>query len=497
MEGSPGDEEAPKDPAARQPAPVTPPAQRVQFILGQESQDVEHESHPVFSEMEELFVGEDGDMEWKETARWVKFEEDVEEGGNRWSKPHVATLSLHSLFELRSLLLNGTVCLDMAASSLDEIADLTLDTMINSGSLPADKKDQVKAAMLKKHRHQFEGMKKEKVENGSSTNMSKLPIIRSLADIGKTHSSAKSAPTINPSNTDSSLPRNKSDETVGNGTAHADHHKVNSHFMKKIPKGAEASNILVGEVDFLEKPLSAFIRLQEATILGDLTEVPVPTRFMFVLLGPFGGIQRYHEIGRSVATVMSDEVFHDVAYKAKKREHLLAGLDEFLDSVTVLPPGEWDPSIRIEPPQKLPSQESRKHPNEKVEEIDEEKEEEKQREESGLTRTGRLFGGLINDIKRKKSWYLSDFKDAISLQCIASYFFIYFACLTPIITFGGLLGDATGNNMASMESLVSGLIVGVLFGMFSGQPLTIMGSTGPVLVFETIVYDFCMSQEWD
>ena len=40
--------------------------------------------------------------------RWVKFEEDVEEGGNRWSKPHVATLSLHSLFELRSFLLNGS-----------------------------------------------------------------------------------------------------------------------------------------------------------------------------------------------------------------------------------------------------------------------------------------------------------------------------------------------------------------------------------------------------
>ena len=32
--------------------------------------------------------------------------------------------------------------------------------------------------------------------------------------------------------------------------------------------------------------------------------------------------------------------------------------------------------------------------------------------------------------------------------------------------------------MASMESLVSGMIVGVLYGLFSGQPLTIMGSTG-------------------
>jgi sodium bicarbonate transporter 10 len=44
--------------------------------------------------MEEL-VKEGDEIEWKETARWVKFEEDVEEGGNRWSKPHVATLSLH------------------------------------------------------------------------------------------------------------------------------------------------------------------------------------------------------------------------------------------------------------------------------------------------------------------------------------------------------------------------------------------------------------------
>jgi hypothetical protein len=33
----------------------------------------------------------------------VKFEEDVEEGANRWSKPHVSSLSLHSLMELRSV----------------------------------------------------------------------------------------------------------------------------------------------------------------------------------------------------------------------------------------------------------------------------------------------------------------------------------------------------------------------------------------------------------
>lgn len=50
------------------------------------------------------------------------------------------------------------------------------------------------------------------------------------------------------------------------------------------------------------------------------------------------------------------QIFHDVAYKAKDRSDLLAGIDEFLDQVTVLPPGEWDPSIRIEPPKNVPSQ---------------------------------------------------------------------------------------------------------------------------------------------
>lgn len=54
--------------------------------------------------------------------RWLKFEEDVEDGGERWSKPYVATLSLHSLFELRSCIINGTVLLDMKANSLEEIA---------------------------------------------------------------------------------------------------------------------------------------------------------------------------------------------------------------------------------------------------------------------------------------------------------------------------------------------------------------------------------------
>lgn len=55
----------------------------------------------------------------------------------------------------------------------------------------------------------------------------------------------------------------------------------------------------------------------------------------------------------------------------------------------------------------------------------------------------RWFGGLVLDIKRKTPHYLSDYTDACSLQCLASFLFLYCACMSPVITFGGLLGEAT------------------------------------------------------
>ena len=61
----------------------------------------------LFVELAELNVGENEEMVWEGKARWIKFEEDVEEGLDRWGKPHVASLSFHSLLELRRCLEKG------------------------------------------------------------------------------------------------------------------------------------------------------------------------------------------------------------------------------------------------------------------------------------------------------------------------------------------------------------------------------------------------------
>lgn len=156
---------------------ATPPTQRIQFILGGDECNGIYEVHPVFSEM---MVNDE--FEWKEIARWIKFEEDVEEGGNRWSKPHVATLFLHSLFELRTLLRKGSVLLDVEANTLELIMDLLCDNMVNDGTLPPILRVKLRDLLLKRHRHQHEYSKKSKG----------LPIMRSFTDISCNQTESKS-----------------------------------------------------------------------------------------------------------------------------------------------------------------------------------------------------------------------------------------------------------------------------------------------------------------
>lgn len=60
--------------------------------------------------------------------------------------------------------------------------------------------------------------------------------------------------------------------------------------------------------------------------------------------------------------------------------------------------------------------------------------------EDPLVRTGFPFGGMIKDLKRRYRHYVSDYTDALNPQVLAAVIFIYFAALSPAITFGGLLG---------------------------------------------------------
>ena len=59
----------------------------------------------------------------------------------------------------------------------------------------------------------------------------------------------------------------------------------------------------------------------------------------------------------------------------------------------------------------------------------------------------RPFHGLFVDIRNKIPFYISDFTDCGSLQCLAATLYLYLVCLCSVVAFGGMLGKATDNYM--------------------------------------------------
>ena len=78
--------------------------------------------------------------------------------------------------------------------------------------------------------------------------------------------------------------------------------------MKQMPPNSETTQVFVGTLKELRQPRFAMVRLREARCMPELLAAPIPIRFLFVILGPTQYDMDYHEIGRSVATLMSNQV---------------------------------------------------------------------------------------------------------------------------------------------------------------------------------------------
>uniref|UniRef100_A0A8C1FRB7 Anion exchange protein n=1 Tax=Cyprinus carpio carpio TaxID=630221 RepID=A0A8C1FRB7_CYPCA len=405
--------------------------------------------HEVFVELNELLMDKNQEMHWKETARWIKFEEDVEEETERWGKPHVASLSFRSLLELRKTISHGAVLLDLDQKTLPGIAHQVVEQMIISDQIRAQDRANVLRALLLKHSHPSDG-KEHSLFNRNISTIQIFPL----------------------------FPQKDTPQFFG---LHKTKSKHELKLLEKIPEDAEATVVLVGSVDFLDQPTMAFVRLQEAVLLESVLEVPIPVRFLFVLLGPPSANIDYHQIGRSISTLMSDKHFHEAAYLADERQDLLTAINSFLDCSIVLPPSDVGGDELLHSIVRF--QREMLHKRHELSLI------------HRIQKTGRLFGGVIRDAQRRYPKYISDFKDALSPQCMASVIFIYFAALSPAITFGGLLGEKTEGLIGVSELIIATAMQGMLFCLLGAQPLLVVGFSGPLLVFEESFYSFCRSSE--
>ncbi|XP_019699364.2 band 3 anion transport protein isoform X2 [Harpegnathos saltator] len=483
----------------------------------------DHSPHEVFVQLDELHgMGEE--REWRETARWIKYEEDVEEGADRWGRPHVASLSFHSLLNLRRCLETGVVLLDLEEKDLPGLAYRVVEQMVVEELILAEDRPVVMRALLLRHRHVHEHERGFRF--GAKRSYSSYTSLQSIwleeedaaREAAENHVTQHNLHDAKPKIVSSNLALDSNHtvvdikEELTYTSSNEDLKKGhNEYILKRIPAGAEATVVLVGAVDFLDQPTIAFVRLAEGVFMPAITEVTIPVRFMFTLLGPRNADLDYHEIGRSISTLMANTSFHKVAYKATERRELLSAINEFLDDSIVLPPGDWErqallPFDELKAKSEAIRKRKAKALEEKTKPVQSEAavkkallagEEEKKppEDDDPLRRTRRPFGCLINDIKRRYPFYLSDFTDGLSSSCLAAAIFMYFAALCTAITFGGLMSDKTQNVIGISETLVSGSWTGVVMALFATQPLVIIGTTGPLLLFDESLYNFCIANE--
>jgi hypothetical protein len=83
----------------------------------------------------------------------------------------------------------------------------------------------------------------------------------------------------------------------------------------------------------------------------------------------------------------------------------------------------------------------------------------------------------------------------VNTKTFAVGFFLFFAAITPAITFGGVYQNLTANRFGAVEMILASAWCGVFYALFAGQPVMINGATGPVVAYVSILVQ--LAQTWD
>ncbi|XP_058510566.1 solute carrier family 4 member 1a (Diego blood group) [Solea solea] len=383
---------------------------------------------------------------WQETGRWLGYEENYNLARGKWGPSHVSFLTFKSLIQLRKTMTTGAVILDLNATSFSAVAEKVADELLSKNEIRTGDRDSLLRALLMR-RSQNEG-----------------PVVTSTGEIQmQTFSVTK---------------------------------------MRDSADTMEASIVLSGVLEFLQKPVVAFVRLSDSVVMESALESPIPVRFVFILVGPSHSGIDYSDSGRAMGALMGDWVFSLEAFLAKTEKDVTNAIADFMDCSIVIPPTEIQDKAMLEPVinfQKMMLRDRVRPIDTRLafgSRIQVEKPLEQPKEDP-LARTGYPFGGMVKDIKRRYRHYLSDYTDALNVQVLAAIIFIYFAALSPAITFGGLLADKTEKMMGVSELMISTSIQGVIFCVIAAQPVLVIGFSGPLLVFEEAFYAFCKSQGFE
>ncbi|KAI2846644.1 hypothetical protein CBS63078_254 [Aspergillus niger] len=103
--------------------------------------------------------------------------------------------------------------------------------------------------------------------------------------------------------------------------------------------------------------------------------------------------------------------------------------------------------------------------------------------------------GMYHDVRRRLPHYWSDIRDALTYRTIASTIRIYFINILPAIAYTLDMYRRTGEFYGINEALFSSALAAMVFSVLGAQPLTIVGITGLISLFNYTIYDIIVIYE--
>ncbi|KAL1892901.1 hypothetical protein Sste5346_006794 [Sporothrix stenoceras] len=101
------------------------------------------------------------------------------------------------------------------------------------------------------------------------------------------------------------------------------------------------------------------------------------------------------------------------------------------------------------------------------------------------------FRLVRQDLRNIRVRYVSDWT-VFNQLVFASAVYVFFTNILPGITFASDLDVLTGQSWGTIEVVFSTGLCGLIFSLFSAQPLTILGVTGPFSVLAENIYSLCI-----
>ncbi|KAL1478541.1 hypothetical protein MTO96_016226 [Rhipicephalus appendiculatus] len=222
----------------------------------------------------------------------------------------------------------------------------------------------------------------------------------------------------------------------------------------------------------LKKTRVAVVRLKHAANMGRTCG---DVRFLVVALTPSRekSTKSALETGRTFATLFADSALRHRLWEARTTARFVEELSEHADRLAADQRNAL--ALDVCPPEAKEESSKRKFV---------------------------IARGLCDDVRRRLSYYISDYVDGIVgprtlYKTICTTFFLYFGCLLPTIAFGALNDTNTHGKIDVKKCMLSQTIGGLGFALFSGQPLVILMTTAPLSLYIKVIYDISEDYGFD